>query len=364
MCYATVPSRARLVPVAKAATLDEVEALAASYEKPIADAIVKALEQSGEGIDLDALAQALASGNLQAALNLLNINFGPAADAIQNVAWAGGALATDALKLSGIEWHFNRLNPVLIQWLQNYTLGLIRELTDSTREAVRAQLTAGMQAGLNPRTQAQTIKQIVGLTTRQSNAVFNFRKELEGFHSKTSAGGYNLGAKIDRVNGAQVFKPDDSGNPKDGIRERRLRDFRYDGQLQRSMTSGKPLTPAQIDKMVGAYARKYRKFRAEMIARTESMRAVNMGTQEAFRQAVDAGKVSETLVRRFWKVAYDERTCEICQPIPYMNEDGVKLGQPFATPDGATFLPPMHPDCRCHVFIRVLEPQQLKGGKL
>jgi hypothetical protein len=50
------------------------------------------------------------------------------------------------------------------------------------------------------------------------------------------AGGYNLGAKIDRVNGAQVFKPGVDGTPKDGITERRLRDFRYDKQLLRSVT--------------------------------------------------------------------------------------------------------------------------------
>lgn len=360
MCYATIPSvRRRGAVIEKAATKDDVEALAASYEKPIAAAIVKALEQSGDAIDLDELAAALAGGNLQKVLDLLNIKLGPATDAIQNAVWAGGSLGTTALNLTGIEWHFNRLNPTLVNWLQNYTLGLIRELTDSTREAIRGQLIDGMRAGVNPRTQAATIKQTVGLTARQSNAVWNFRKELEGFHNRASADGFNLGAKIDRVNGAQVFKPGDDGSPKDGITERRLRDFRYDGQLNRAMTTGKALAPAQIDKMVAAYARKYRKFRAQMIARTEAMRALNMGTQDAFRQAAEAGKVQEHLIRRFWRVASDERTCDICEPIPDMNSEGVTLAGPFATPEGGTFLPPMHPNCRCHVFIRVLEPQQL-----
>lgn len=361
MCYAKIPSRRRLEPIEKAATKADVEALAAVLEKPVASAIIEALDKASDDIDLDQLAQWLASGNLNAVLQALNIPGGPISDSLQEAAYEGGKMVADQLKPTGIEWHFNRLNPVLIDWLQNYTLSLIREITTTTKEAVRAQLIEGMRAGINPRSQARTIKDTIGLTTRQANAVLNFRKELEGFHVKRNAGGYNLGAKIDRVNGAQVFKPDASGDPKDGIVERRLRDFRYDGQLQRAVTSGKPLKPEQIDKMVAAYARKYRKFRAETIARTESMRALNMGTQEGWRQAVQAGKVDELLVRRFWKVASDERTCEICEPIPDLNAKGVMLAGPFATPEGPTFLPPMHPNCRCHIFIRMLEPEQLKA---
>jgi hypothetical protein len=207
------------------------------------------------------------------------------------------------------------------------------------------------------------LKQIVGLTEKQAQAVANFRAELETFHERKTGGGYGLGKKIDRVNGAQVFKPDASGKPKDGILERRLRDFRFDGQLKRAAAQGKPLTEAQIDKMVTAYANKFRKFRANTIARTESMRALSMGTQEAWRQAAMEGKVDETLIRRFWKVAHDERTCEVCAPVPGMNPDGVGLAVPFATPKGPVMLPPLHPNCRCHPFIRQLEPQELGRGR-
>jgi hypothetical protein len=58
--YARIPRVLR--PVTKAATLDQVEALAASYEPGIAAAVLKALEQSSESVDLDALAEALAAG--------------------------------------------------------------------------------------------------------------------------------------------------------------------------------------------------------------------------------------------------------------------------------------------------------------
>lgn len=356
--FVTIPRRREAVDKAKT-TLDEVEALAASYEPGIAKAILTALEKQGDDIDLDMLAEALATGNLQAVLDMLAGTLGGVADALQDVVWAGGAYAAAAVPVRGTVFHFNRLNPVLVDWLQSYTFGLIREVDKGTTEAIRDQLLQGMRSGKGPRQQAKEIKQVVGLTQRQANAVANFRKELETFHMRSSAAGWNLGAKIDRRNQAQVFRPDAQGKPKDKILERRLRDFRYDGQLARSMNEGKALTPAQVDKMVGAYARKYRKYRAETIARTESMRALNMGIQEGWRQAVMEGKVEEHLIRRFWKVARDERLCELCAPIPGYNKKGVALGQPFTTPSGPRTLPPVHPSCRCHIFIRRMEPEEL-----
>lgn len=359
-------------PFAKAkrpADVEEIEALAAKLEPGIAKAIVAALQAQKDAVDLKALAAAIAAGKIDEALSLLGLANIPEALAgvttsLQNATFTAGGLAASQIaeRLSGVTFAFDQLNPRLITWLQTYSLGLIRQIDTTTKEAIRSALTNGMNAGLNPRDAARQVRAVVGLTDKQAKAVQNFRRELERFHLKSTAGGYKLGAKIDRVNGAQVFRPDEDGLPKDGITERRLRDFRYDAQLKRSMTTGKPLTPEQIDKMVDAYSRKYLKFRSETIARTEAIRTTNFGVQDAWRQAIEKGKVPESLVRRTWIVARDERTCEICSPIPGLNKKGVMFGQPFQTPDGPQFLPPMHPNCRCTIWIRRFEASQLKGG--
>ncbi len=361
MCFSKIPSRS--VVITKAATVAEIEALAAQYEPMVAQAVNAALQAQADAIDLDALAAALSSGDINAVFTILDqatAAFGGMTNALMDVIFAGGLLgAAQVTKdVGSVVFEFNRLNPKLIDWLKTYNLGLIREIEGKTKEGIRTQLLDGMKAGINPRDQASNIKTIVGLTQRQSAAVANFRRELEGFHEKRTAGGYGLGKKIDRVNGHQVFRPGEDGKPKDGILNRRLRDFRYDGLLANAVKTGKPLTPDQINKMVDAYARKYRKYRAETIARTESLRTTNMGVQEAWRQAVENGTVVEELIRRFWKVAKDERTCPVCKPIPGMNPKGVGLAEPFATPKGAMFLMPAHPDCRCHLFIRVIEPEE------
>jgi hypothetical protein len=361
MCYAAIPS---VTKITKAKTVEEIEELANQLAPGIAQVVTAALQALSDGMDLDALADALEKGDEQAVLGMLDVLLAQQTAKeqakLQDAAWAGGALAAAQINpvLRGATFEFNRLNPKLVDWLQTYSLELIREVNDKTVEGVRSALTAGMKAGQNPRTQATQIKQIVGLTNRQSAAVANFRKELEGFHERGGAAGYKLGSKIDRVNGHQVHNYGPGGKPKDGIRERRLRDFRYDKTLSAAMASGKPLTPAQIDKMVEAYARKYRKYRGDTIARTESMRTLNIGVQDAWRQAIESGKVPEIAVRRFWKVASDERTCPVCKPIPDLNPKGVAFAQPFATPKGAMLLGPVHPDCRCHTFIRMVEPQE------
>lgn len=346
------------------ADLAEVEAMAAKLEPSLSKAILGALQAQAAAVDLDAIAEALKSGDVNKVMALLQM---PPAEgvtnALQDAVWSAGGVAAKTIndRIAGAAFQFNRLNPRLIDWLQTYSLGLIRQIDETTREGVREVLISGMRAGQNPRDQARSIKPVIGLTARQAKAVDNFKKELESFHLRGGAAGWNLGGKISRApGGAQTYALDADGNVKDGILERRLRDFRFDGTLKNAMATGKPLTEAQIDKMVAAYSRKYLQFRAQTIARTEALRTTNFGIQDAWRQAIDEFKVPEQLVRRQWIVARDERLCEICGPIPAMNpKRGVKFGQPFNTPQGPMTLPPAHPNCRCTVWIRRFEAEQL-----
>lgn len=253
---------------------------------------------------------------------------------------------------------FNVLHPRLIDYLDRYELDLIREITDSIKEGIRAALVQGMRSGKNPRDTARQVRQVIGLTERQAAAVGAFRKELESFHERSSASGYNLGGKISRApGGAQTFAVDDRGKPKDKIRERRLRDFRYDKTLARAMNEDKPLTSAQVDKMTAAYARKYLRYRSEMIARTESLRTVNQGIIEAWRQAAEQGLVKGELRKKWITALGSDRTCLICRPMPKLNAgvegQGIPLEARFQTGKGGfVTAPPVHPACRCIISIK------------
>ena len=350
---------------------NEAEALAMKLEGNLAKVILDAFVKQQGAVDLDAIVAALEAGDIGKVMELLDLPGSLAAfDAVgttmqAGVGAAGAAAAASMLpQLRGATFAFNTLNPRLITWLQTYSLRLIRQINDGTREGVRQFLIQGMKDGKNPKAVARQVKGIIGLTDKQAMAVANYRKQLETFHLKSSAGSWGLGNKPDKVNGTQVFKPGEDGAPMDGIGVRRLRDFRYDGQLKRAMATGKPLKPEQIDKMVEAYQRKYLAYRSRTIARTEAIRATNKGIEDAWQQAIDKGVVSEDLTRKKWIVARDERLCEVCGPIPRLNPKlGVKHSASFVTPDGPQMLPPMHPNCRCTVIYRVYEPSQIAAAE-
>ncbi len=91
--------------------------------------------------------------------------------------------------------------------------------------------------------------------------------------------------------------------------------------------------------------------RAEMIARTETMRASNEGQQEAWDQAVTAGLLTGN-EQQEWITADDEATCPICDPM-----DGVTVGldEMFEVDGDEIDGPPAHPNCRCTLGLS-LEP--------
>lgn len=83
------------------------------------------------------------------------------------------------------------------------------------------------------------------------------------------------------------------------------------------------------------------KDRAELIARTETMRAANAGQREAWRQGVEDGYVEPT-ERRVWIVTDDDALCEDCEPL-----DGAVAPLDGEYEGDGEDGPPLHPDCRC-----------------
>jgi hypothetical protein len=79
--------------------------------------------------------------------------------------------------------------------------------------------------------------------------------------------------------------------------------------------------------------------RAELIARTESMRAANEGQREAWDQAVEAGLLPDD-ARKVWIAAGDP--CPECE---VLDGEEVDLGEDYPGDGGDG--PPLHPNCRC-----------------
>jgi hypothetical protein len=313
------------------------EQFAQQLEPALRDAFLAAIARISDGMDLDAVESAIAAGNIEQVLTLLGLGSpttpalgGVGTAAIAAVIRAGQMVADDYAVLPmfaprlAVHFGFDALNPQTVQHLQAYSLGLIQQIGGQTREGIRQALDAGYKAGQNPRDTARDIRDMIGLTDRQEQAVQNFRGMLKNGH------------------------PD--------ALQRKLRDRRFDRSVKAAVAGDKTLASDKIDVMVKRYRERFLKYRAEAIARTESIRALNVGQQEAWRQMAAGGKIDAGLIRRIWLVAHDERACPRCRPIPKLNPQGVGLERPFQTPGGPVMMPPLHPSCRCTVFYRVLEP--------
>jgi hypothetical protein len=231
--------------------------------------------------------------------------------------------ATPALAARGgsLAMRFDLVNPNTVQAVRTYGFNLIRQITDDTRDGIRAIVAHAMEYGGHPTEQARQIRSLIGLTESQADAVANFRDMLEN-----------------------------------GDREaltRAMRDRRFDGTLRQALGDNPTatLSPEQIERMTGRYAERMLNMRAETIARTETINAARLGTQAAWRQAAEDGLLDMNTIRQGWMVTPDDRLCVYCAAVPLLNPEGVPLGQQFSTPLGPVDGPTLHPLCRCIVYL-------------
>lgn len=220
----------------------------------------------------------------------------------------------------GLALAFDLLNPETIVWLSSYVMALIQQVSDETRRAIADVVMNAFQYGGHPYEQARTIRNMIGLTQQQSQAVANFRRMLE--------------------------------NEPLAALTRDLRDRRFDSTLQNIGRLKGQLTKEQIDKMADAYYRKYLKYRSEMIARTETIRAARQGQEETWRQAIAQGLLPQGMKRK-WIVTADDRLCPSCRSIPKLNPEGRGMDEQFMSDIGTVDGPPLHPHCRCAIVRKV-----------
>lgn len=91
-----------------------------------------------------------------------------------------------------------------------------------------------------------------------------------------------------------------------------------------------------------SYAARQHRYRAQMVARTESATAYNHAEYEVVRQAQKSGYMGKTV--KVWCTAGDERTCATCGAL---NGKQIEFGEDYTVSGGDVRVPPAHPQCRC-----------------
>lgn len=203
---------------------------------------------------------------------------------------AGAQAGRAALPRMDLRLRFDAANPFAVAEARDHAARLVVEVTRETREAIRAVVARAFEEGIPPREAAQLIRPLVGLTTRQAQAVASLRADL----------------------------------------------------IARGASRTAALREAQ------AYAGALLKRRALTIARTETIAASSRGQLAAWDDAARRGLIGARS-RKVWITTPDDRLCPRCRPL-----DGKQaaLDGTFVDRLGtAVKAPPLHPNCRCAIGL-------------
>jgi len=219
-----------------------------------------------------------------------------------------------------------------VEQIRENQFRLIRDFNIQQRAAVQEALISSLERGVNPRQTAREFVASIGLTEHQVRAVNRFRTLLQE-------------------------------NSRDAL-TRQLRDRRFDPSIRRAIRTGEVLNAATIDRMVDRYRERFIAFRAEGIARTEALAAVNAGSEEMYSQLIDQGLIDPLDMDRIWDPSNDERT-----RTSHRSMEGQRrgFGQPFVSGNGFNLRYPGDPrapaeeriKCRCAILTRIRIPETI-----
>lgn len=353
--------------MARRMTAAELDRLAQSLEPEIRRAFLEAATQGMDNVRISDLIELIESGRADMvadALGITQARYSALAEAFRS-AYVTAAVKTvpEAITLVSnapvlqsqwrapasqamrVTFNFDIRNPRAEAWLAEKSSNLITNIVADQRQAIRTTITEGMATGRGPRNTALDIVGRVGPTGRRAGGTIGLTDQQATFVA-------NARRELQQLD-ASYFS-----------RERR--DKRFDAAVRKAIQSGKPLTQTEIDKITGRYSDRLLQLRGEMIARTESITAMNAAREESYRQAVEAGDIDPANVTGIWQATGDKRTRHTHKA---MNGQRQAFEQPFRSPSGALLLYPGDTTygapasetigCRCTKVYRIGIPNQV-----
>lgn len=279
--------------MSRAETLRRLQALADQAMPEVRRQVEKALDALQASVPLAKIEQALLAHDALKLHDLtasLPLRLRPVVALLEGVflhgAAAGRLLLPEAARIG---WRFDSTNPFAQAAARKSAAQLVTQVTEETRQALRSLVTEAFRNGVTPRELAKQIQPLVGLTTRQAQAV-------QAARQRAIAQGTSRSAALEQA---------------------------------------------------GAYADTLRRRRSLTIARTEVIRASSEGQQAAWQEAVAKGLLP-ALSTQLWITTPDDRLCRYCRA---MDHRTAVLGAKFQTPLGRVAGPPLHPNCRCAIAV-------------
>lgn len=268
---------------------DVLDALARRMEPDLRRAFYAAVEELKDVVNLRELADAIARAeDFTEWLDEVPRVFKPAADVIEATVMDALDASETQVRRLGVQINWNLLNDDALRYAQQRSGTLIQDIRRETLATIRRLIAEGFTEGRHPYETAQYVRDVIGLNDRLGRAVERYRANL--------------------------------------LRQ---------GKDQRV-----------VQRMASAYADRLVKYRAETIARTETLWASNRGQELVWERAVSDGQLPAAQTMREWIAFPGERTCWVCLE---MDGKQAPVGGQWQLPTGRMVSTPTqsHPNCRC-----------------
>jgi len=312
---------------------EQFEQLIANFEPLIRKAFEDAVADIRSNVQLRRIVERLERNDIAGAIEALNIDraaFNPVADAIRQAYNAGGTAAVAGMPaLRDPDGHrlvvrFDVRNLRADRWLAEHSSTLIANITADMREAARITLTAGMEAGRNPRSTA------LDLVGRLNRATGRREGGILGLTSIQAEYVASMRARLLSGDPAEMRK----------VLSMTRRDKRFDRTILKAIAEGYSVSTDMVARMTARYADSLLLLRGETIARTETMPALGQSQEEAFQQAIDKGAIRAGQIEGIWHSAGDKRVRATHGDHGGMNGQKVGWKEPFVSPSGARLMFP------------------------
>jgi len=311
----------------------------------LSDALKKSLSDIKQDVSLKDLERALEEQDVDKVLRVLGLDqttLSPLSEAMRDAVKAGGVYQmTSVRKASGgrVRIGFDIGAEEAESWARSQSSRRITSITDQTRETVRQKISESLKNGQNPREAALDLVGrmkngrrtggIIGLDNSQIEYVKSARSEL-----------------FDLDNAENYFS-------------RTRRDRRYDAMVRKHIDSGgKTLSRKKLNEIAGRYEDRLITTRAESIARTESLTALNGGRHLSMKQLSDSGTILPQNMKKTWDATGDSKTRDEHQAAEgqtvLYTEPFIVGGYKLMYPGDNTEAPAsMIVRCRCYMSIEI-----------
>jgi hypothetical protein len=314
----------------------------------VARAFADAVRDLRDGVVLRRVTDALDVGDIQRALDALNIDEAVftglrqqlAAVFTESAVAVAGAVKLDPPGETRGVFRWNVGNPEAVRALNEWLGTEITRITEDTRDAARSALSDGFARGQGPRQIALDVVGRIGPNGRRTGGVLG----LSGPQEKWVR------------NMRQYLRDGDL----QAVLRMSKRDRRFDRTILKMIREGKTPTEKQINQWTGRYADRLLKLRGDTISRTETASATEQARFDAFRQGLELKGYPEQYVIKEWRHGgggMKPRVQHVAE-----NETEVRgLNTPFRMPDGTLIQYPHAPEtpakhainCTCSLLIRM-----------